>query len=111
MWFVSVSVMLAVVQCASSAGGSPRLPTFRMPPFFCASAVRRLPATSTSDASTSTAARRCGFIDMVHLQIVGEPMYHTNEGAPPERARGLVPRRTIESRCEGLPPPRHRGEL
>src|SRR2546429_10018035 len=32
MWLVSVSVMLAVVQCASSAGGSPRLPTRRTPP-------------------------------------------------------------------------------
>src|SRR5438094_1263714 len=60
--------MLAVVQCASRAGGSPRLPTFRMPPFFCASTVRTLPATSTSDATPSNTARRCGLIDMVHLR-------------------------------------------
>src|SRR5438093_2838144 len=68
MWLVSISVMLAVVQCASRAGGSPRLPTFRMPPFFCASTVRTLPATSTSDATPSNTARRCGLIDMVHLR-------------------------------------------
>src|SRR5436309_12804490 len=39
MWLVSVSVMLAVVQWASSAGGSPRLPTRRTPPRFGASAA------------------------------------------------------------------------
>ena len=33
MWFVRVSVMLAVVQWASSVGGSPRLPTRMVPPF------------------------------------------------------------------------------
>src|SRR5207247_3511431 len=39
--------------------------------------VKALPATSASDATTSTTARRCGFIDMVHLRSWGEPMYHS----------------------------------
>src|SRR5437879_9516046 len=36
MLLVNVSVMLAVVQWASSAGGSPRLPTRTTPPLICA---------------------------------------------------------------------------
>src|SRR2546426_799976 len=95
--------MLAVVQWASRAGGSPRLPTRRTPPFFCASAGRALRATGTSDATATTShtARRCGFIDMVHLPIVGEPMYHTSAGASPARP-GLAPCRTFESWGEGM---------
>src|SRR4029434_4926764 len=116
MWLVSISVMLAVVQWASSAGGSPRLPTRRMPPFFWASAVSVVPATSASDANASSTARRDGFrdmrhlqvahatastanarstarrdgfSDMRHLQIVGEPIYHTDGGPPLLRDRAV----------------------
>src|SRR5882724_1022785 len=89
MWLVSISVMLAVVQWASSAGGSPRLPTRRIPPFFWASAVSVVPATSASDASASSTARRDGFSDMRHLQIVGEPIYHT-EGGPTGSAKAAT---------------------
>src|SRR6266545_6254108 len=51
MWLVSVSVMLAVVQWASSAGGSPRLPTRRMPPLVCAPAADARPAAASSAAA------------------------------------------------------------
>src|SRR5262249_39959462 len=54
MWLVRVSVMLAVVQCASRAGGSPRFPTRRTPPFFWAWASRPAPSTT---AATASAAR------------------------------------------------------
>src|SRR6266851_6047048 len=60
MWLVSVSVMLAVVQCASSAGGSPRLPTRSTPPFDCASAAKAAPATTSRTAITATNAFRTG---------------------------------------------------
>src|SRR4029453_10655505 len=74
---------------------SPRLPTRRMPPFFWASAVRAGPGTSASETSASSTARREGFSDMRHLQIVGEPIYHKDGGRPrPEpprrRRRGYV---------------------
>src|SRR5882762_4827083 len=110
MWLVSISVMLAVVQWASSAGGSPRLPTRRIPPFFWASAVSAVPATSASDASASSTARRDGFSDIRHLQIVGEPIYHTDGGRwarrrqrprrllAPQRARILVPQEKCDLR-------------
>src|ERR1700730_1399340 len=58
MWLVSVSVMLAVVQCGSSAGGSPRLPTRITPPFRGVSAARAAPpGTSRIATMTSTAFR------------------------------------------------------
>src|SRR5439155_1517682 len=96
MWLVSISVMLAVVQWASSAGGSPRLPTRRIPPFFWASAVSVVAATSASDASASASstARRDGFSVMRHLQIVGEPIYHT-DGGRWARRRQRRPRRLL----------------
>src|SRR5438034_10141825 len=94
MWLVSISVMLAVVQWASSAGGSPRLPTRKIPPFFWASAVSVVPATSASDASASSTARRDGFSVMRHLQIVGEPIYHT-DGGRWARRRQRRPRRLL----------------
>src|SRR6267143_3965694 len=50
MWLVSVSVMLAVVQCASRAGGSPRLPTLSTPPRRGVSAARA-PAPSRTKAT------------------------------------------------------------
>src|SRR6266850_106251 len=101
MWLVSISVMLAVVQWASSAGGSPRLPTRRIPPFFWASAVNVVPATSASDASASSTARRDGFSDMRHLQIVGEPIYHT-EGGPTGSAEAATTA-TVTGRRPGRP--------
>jgi hypothetical protein len=55
MWFVRVSVILAVVQCASSVGGSPRLPTRMVPPFFWALTPAAPPMIS---AITATAAAR-----------------------------------------------------
>src|SRR2546426_10428867 len=113
MWLVSISVMLAVVQWASSAGGSPRLPTRRIPPFFWASAVSVVAATSASDASASSTARRDGFSVMRHLQIVGEPIYHTDGGRWARRrqrrsrrllAGGAVsPRRASEPTMERAP--------
>ena len=47
--------MLAVVQCASSVGGSPRLPTRMVPPFFWALTPAAPPMIS---AITATAAAR-----------------------------------------------------
>ena len=64
MWLVSVSVMLAVVQWASSDGGSPRLPTLRIPPYFCASAVSALPAIRTRAAIASGTYLRLKVADM-----------------------------------------------
>src|SRR5688572_26047163 len=57
MWLVRVSVMLAVVQCASSAGGSPRLPTRRTPPLTWARASPAAPVTRTTAARAINAFR------------------------------------------------------
>src|SRR6266508_2313691 len=57
MWLVSVSVVLAVVQCASSAGGSPRLPTRSTPPLRGASAA---PTATSRTATATTNAFRTG---------------------------------------------------
>src|SRR5690348_4231910 len=62
--------MVAVVQCTSSDGGSPRIPTRSTPPFFWASAVRMLPARSATDARASSTTRR-EVRGMRHLRIVG----------------------------------------
>src|SRR2546422_4971785 len=72
MWLASTSVMVAVVQCASRVGGSPRLPTLRTPPFFWATASDALPATSAVDTSANSTARTIS-LDMLHLPVVGEP--------------------------------------
>src|SRR5262249_47968887 len=55
--------MVAVVQWTSSDGGSPRIPTRSVPPFFWASAVRAFRPSSASDARTISAARRCAASD------------------------------------------------
>src|SRR6266436_9756536 len=60
MWLVSVSVMLAVVQCGSSDGGSPRLPTRMTPPFRGASALKAAPATTNRIAAAETNTFRTG---------------------------------------------------
>src|SRR6266571_166194 len=60
MWLVSVSVMLAVVQCASSEGGSPRLPTRSTPPFRGATAAKAAPAATSRTATTATNVFRTG---------------------------------------------------
>src|SRR6266536_4219383 len=60
MWLVSVSVMLAVVQCGSSEGGSPRFPTRITPPFRGASALKAAPATTSRIAAAETNAFRTG---------------------------------------------------
>src|SRR5688572_21203935 len=57
MWLVRVSVMLAVVQCASSAGGSPRLPTRMTPPLTWARASPTAPVTRTTAARAISAFR------------------------------------------------------
>src|SRR2546430_10129253 len=54
MCCASTSVMVAVVQCASSVGGSPRLPTLRTPPFFWAAAS----GTGAARQSASTVSVR-----------------------------------------------------
>src|SRR5215831_4291035 len=67
MWLVSVSVMLAVVQCASSDGGSPRLPTRITPPLRGASAARAtLPATIRT-AIMASHANRAGTQRLMHV--------------------------------------------
>src|SRR5512138_2938736 len=101
MWLVSISVMLAVVQWASSAGGSPRLPTRRMPPFFWASALSTAPATSASDTRASSTTRREGFSAMRHLHIVGEAIYHRGGGSlrPEREPEGAAELRAMEGGC------------
>src|SRR5262245_15904284 len=56
--------MVAVVQWTSSDGGSPRIPTRSVPPFFCASAVRGFRPSSASDTRTSSATGRYAVSDM-----------------------------------------------
>src|SRR6266850_6989348 len=58
MWLVSVSVMLAVVQWASSAGGSPRLPTLTTPPLVCAWAAVVRAASPNRTAMLAVKSRR-----------------------------------------------------
>src|SRR3990172_1286747 len=52
--------MLAVVQCASSDGGSPRIPTRITPPFFWASASEAPPATTSVTAAMAASSVRTG---------------------------------------------------
>src|SRR5881628_2236768 len=73
MCCASTSVMVAVVQCASSVGGSPRLPTLRTPPFFWATASDALPATSAVDTSADSTARTISLDGMRYLPVVSEP--------------------------------------
>src|SRR2546428_14033998 len=54
MCCASTAVMVAVVQCASSVGGAPRVPTLRMPPFFGAAAS----GTEAARQSASTVSVR-----------------------------------------------------
>src|SRR5712692_101364 len=82
MWLVSVSVMLAVVQWASSAGGSPRLPTRRTPPRFGASAAPAATAIASTVASDRTvrirALRVDIFVDLFRLGVgCGQRELHT----------------------------------
>src|SRR2546429_79819 len=58
MWLVNVSVMLAVVQWASSAGGSPRLPTRVTPPLVCAWAAGGRAASPNRTATLAVESRR-----------------------------------------------------
>src|SRR6266849_1778054 len=58
MWLVNVSVMLAVVQWASSAGGSPRLPTRTTPPLVCAWAAVVRAASPNRTAMLAVKSRR-----------------------------------------------------
>src|SRR5438552_11839088 len=58
MWLVNVSVMLAVVQWASSAGGSPRLPTRITPPLVCAWAAVVRAASPNRTAMLAVKSRR-----------------------------------------------------
>src|SRR5712691_11079079 len=67
MWLVSVSVMLAVVQWASSAGGSPRLPTRRTPPRLGASAAPAATAIAITVASDRTV--RIRVVVRVHILV------------------------------------------
>src|SRR5512145_9671 len=69
--------MVAVVQCASSVGGSPRLPTLRTPPFFCAKVSDAAPATRAVVTSTNETTRTIDLSDMVHLSFVVRRIYHT----------------------------------
>jgi hypothetical protein len=67
MWFVRVSVMLAVVQCASSVGGSPRFPTRIVPPFFWAAASGGPLTATVTAAARRTAVRNSFPFVMFHL--------------------------------------------
>src|SRR3990167_9158693 len=58
MWLVKVSVMLAVVQWGSRAGGSPRLPMRRMPPLRGVSAARADAAVTRATTTKATRALR-----------------------------------------------------
>src|SRR6266850_4597769 len=72
MCWASTSVIVAVVQCASSVGGSPRLPTLRTPPFFCAAASGTGPARlRTSNVRTNAAQVEARWL-MGHLPVSGE---------------------------------------
>src|SRR2546428_6101513 len=56
MWLASTSVMVAVVQCTSRVGGSPRLPTLRTPPFFWAVASETEPVRQSATTAREMAA-------------------------------------------------------
>src|SRR5262245_7451838 len=73
MCWASTSVMVAVVQCASSVGGSPKLPTFRTPPFFWAKLSGALTAISAIDASANSEARTADLDGMLSLPLVSGP--------------------------------------
>src|SRR2546428_6027205 len=65
MCWASTSVIVAVVQCASSVGGSPRLPTLRTPPFFCAA------ASGAGPARQSTSSVRVKAVQMDRRWLMG----------------------------------------
>src|SRR2546426_3181653 len=99
MWLASTSVMVAVVQCASRVGGSPRLPTLRTPPFFWATASSALPATSAVDTSANSTARTIS-LDMLHLPVVGEfSRRQQDRSAAPRVASGEA--ETVGAACRG----------
>src|SRR5262249_587994 len=86
MWLVSVSVMLAVVQCASSAGGSPRLPTRRTPPRFWASATP-----TTVARASAVASARAVRIGRWRLRLMGSSRGRIcGGGGGLSRARGWL---------------------
>src|SRR5437667_10843241 len=58
MWLVNASGMLALVQWASSAGGSPRLPTRITPPLVCAWAAVVRAASPNRTAMLAVKSRR-----------------------------------------------------
>src|SRR3989442_13424740 len=92
MWLASPSVMVAVVQCASRVGGSPRLPTLRTPPFFWATASDALPATSAVDTSGNSTAPTIS-LDILHLPVVGEPnLSHARRACVGQAMRVPAPR-------------------
>src|SRR5713226_1390508 len=67
MWLTRVSTRLAVVQWASSDGGSPRLATRSTPPFFWACAFQPVPATPNVNATIATVNRSEALCVMRHL--------------------------------------------
>src|SRR5712691_231097 len=86
MWLVSVSVMLAVVQWASSAGGSPRLPARRTPPRFGTSAAPAATAIANTVASDRTVSIRVVarvdiFIDLLVIAMSSVNLPDSREAA------------------------------
>src|SRR5215467_10391484 len=71
MWLVSVSVMLAVFQCGSSEGGSPRLPTRMTPPFRGASALNAAPVATSRIAAAESKAFRTGTEPLIRVPPQG----------------------------------------
>src|SRR5882724_9982238 len=111
--------MLAVVQCASSDGGSPRLPTRITPPLRGVSAARAPPATSRIAAAMASNAFRTGTERLMRVPPGGvwQRVRRLCSGAGTlvngrvgrEEARG---RRRTEARyrAEGASPPLRRVE-
>src|SRR5262245_9144248 len=92
MCWARTSVMVAVVQCASSVGGSPRLPTFRTPPFFWAKVSGALTVINAIDASASSEARTVDLDGTVSLPRVSGPnlAHETARGACPSARRATA---------------------
>src|SRR5712691_877151 len=83
MWLARVSTRLAVVQWASSDGGSPRLATRSTPPFFWACAFQPVPATPNANATIATVNRSEALCVMRHLlEVLGGSCVRSCLSAP-----------------------------
>src|SRR5712692_3223066 len=112
MWVTRVSTRLAVVQWASSDGGSPRLATRSTPPFFWACAFQPVPATPNANATIATVNRSEALCVMRHLlEVLGadlremmpqRPLRHQRPRRHPDARNAAVRQSSVERTCQSL---------